>query len=354
MIRIDVTLRVFLQILQFGLVISFILSRNSLKNNIFPRSLPHTSHPNRLHGLPEWRAKFAFIPTNSSAPKQTTLPPSNNTLPLLLFPFTPSQVILPGQSAKLTFRHGKFMDMIDDSITSYESVVGLSVLDEDGLLPVVVVCEVLEEELVINPGFRGVVSMEVGLRAVGRARRCDYATERCDGGGSIGGSTFGRTALDDIHLGSFVEWHDDEMDETSFKSSKDYVRSIELLLSPSGKENAKKFNAAGSPMRQRESRYFEAYYNMLDCVTLLDSSMLPESEVIRRRNEELVAASWAAFSSVDSGSISPSFVTEALLTQDTAERLRLGMILVLESAAEVLQRDVYCGAADIDGEDTFQ
>lgn len=246
------------------------------------------------------------------------------------------------------------MDMIDDSITFYESVVGLSVLDEDGLLPVVVVCEVLEEELVINPGFRGVVSMEVGLKAVGRARRCCYPTERSDGEGSTGRSTCGRTALDDIHLGTFVEWHDDEMDETSFKSSNDHVRSIELLLSPSGKDNAKNFNAAGSPMRRRESRYFEAYHNMLDCVTSLDNSMLPESEINRRRNEEFVAASWAVFASVDSGSISPASVTEALLTQDTAERLRLGMMLLLESAAEVSQRDVYCGAADIEGEDTFQ
>ncbi len=51
------------------------------------------------------------------------------------------------------------MDMIDESITSYESVVGLSVLDEDGLLPVVVVCEVLRrvgiEPRVSWGGFHG-------------------------------------------------------------------------------------------------------------------------------------------------------------------------------------------------------
>ncbi len=247
------------------------------------------------------------------------------------------------------------MDMIDESITSYESVVGLSVLDEDGLLPVVVVCEVLEEELVLNPGFRGVVSMEVELRAVGRARRCDIATERGDVGGKSEESTFGRTALDDIHSGAFVEWNDLDMDESRLKSSIDYVRSIEsLLLMSSEKKIAKYSNKSRGPISQQESRYFEALHNLLPRFAQKKDPMISENVMIRYRHEELVAASWAVFASFDSSSVYPSLVIESLSTQDTAERLRLGMILMLEFKGKVSPRDVYCGAADVEGEDNFQ
>ena len=47
------------------------------------------------------------------------------------------------------------MDMIDEFITSHESVVGMSILDDDRLLQHLVVCEVLEEELEVNMGYRG-------------------------------------------------------------------------------------------------------------------------------------------------------------------------------------------------------
>ena len=68
------------------------------------------------------------------------------------------------------------MDIIDESLTSYELVLGMSILDEDGHLPYAVICDVLEDELVVNAEYRGFSSTEVGIRAVGRARRTDIAT----------------------------------------------------------------------------------------------------------------------------------------------------------------------------------
>jgi len=45
-------------------------------------------------------------------------------------------------------------------------------LDDDGLLPYVVVCEINEESFIMNSvGYRGFSSVEVDVCAVGRAYR---------------------------------------------------------------------------------------------------------------------------------------------------------------------------------------
>lgn len=144
--------------------------------------------------------------------------------------------------------------MIDESLTSYESVVGMSILDEDGLLPYVVLCEVEDMEMIM--GHRGFSGMEVAVRAVGRARRI---TTTADGVGSseesrldtvVGSSTnsyLGRTALDEIHLGQFVEWQDDALDEDQFQTASNYLGNIQSLLLLSSSSDVETTSIGTSP-----------------------------------------------------------------------------------------------------------
>ena len=133
---------------------------NSIANAFYTYQIPTTTttttnihcplSTSRLYGINEWRDKISS--TNSDS---TTSTNNSTTLPLLLLPFKPTQIILPGQSTKLQFKQGRYIDIIDEALTSYESVVGLSILDDDGLL-YVILCEIDEESFVMNSvGYRG-------------------------------------------------------------------------------------------------------------------------------------------------------------------------------------------------------
>lgn len=320
---------------------------------------------NSLFGVSEWREKFSPSSANSTQLSST----STSTLPLLLLPFTPSQIILPGQCTTLTFRHGKYMDMIDDALTSYESVVGLSVLDEDGLLPVVVVCEVLEEELTLHSGFRGVVSMEVGLRAVGRACRCDGAkggdAGDADGARSVE-TNFARTALDDIHLGNFVDWQDDTMDIDELKTANEYVQNIESsLMLPSSSSSSRSSvlsphsnsalnNETTHRLQRQELLYNHAYESALQYLTTNSPSPETSGAYQYQQHARLIAASWAIFAAIENESKSASAIMQALSTTDTVERLRLGTVVMLENMGEGTKGTFRYETANDEGDDAFQ
>ena len=315
------------------------------------------------------------------------LPSSEPTLPLLLLPFTPSQILLPGQCSKLTFRHGKYMDMIDEALTSYESVLGLSLLDEDGLLPVVVICEVLEEEVLVKSGFRGVISMEVGLQAVGRACRWDGAggigigKDADNVGRNVGIDSFfhGRTALDDIHLGRFVEWHDDVLDDAGLDAAGEYSRIIEsfLMLSSSPptpislpsassyavNKNVMENQADVNDQLHRQQLLYdhanEVVLRHLTSNTLSSCVSRASAPSEQQQQSKLIAASWAVFSAIESNAKTASTITQALLTTDTAERLRLGLGMMLNDRIPIRETSVPPGELekDVDGdfeENAFQ
>ncbi|KAL3790644.1 hypothetical protein ACHAWO_000420 [Cyclotella atomus] len=249
-------------------------------------------HPH--FGIPEWKAKYSAS--------------NEGTLPLLLLPFEPTQIPLLGQHIRLIFRHGKYMDMIDQSLTSYESVIGMSVLDQDESLPIAVVCEVIEEELDIKSGYRGFTSMEVGLRAVGRVLRCNeppdaYTTDYFHG----------RKALSVIRLGRFVEYQDEELTESELVMCAEHLKNIESLLAlpsqfltnPEGHELPSK----------RQKLYADAH-------TYLASQM-----------RDVAAASWAVFTLIEDDSKISSVIVQALSTKNILERLRLGLTAVLDVTA---------------------
>mmetsp|Transcript_1187 Transcript_1187/g.2595 ORF Transcript_1187/g.2595 Transcript_1187/m.2595 type:complete len:381 (-) Transcript_1187:152-1294(-) len=288
---------------------------------------PASSPLHRLYGISEWRAKFA--PSTTSNSSQVT---ADSSLPLLLLPFKPTQILLPGQSTTLKFRHGKYMDMIDESLTSYESVVGMSILDEDGLLPHVVVCEVLEEELEVNMGYRGFGGMEVGVRAVGRAKRIPNGEESTRGS-SRGGDDIsfrGRTALDDIHLGQFVEWQDDALDANEFKVASEYLGNINGLLMLSQQSNRKEDDPPSNldgRIQHQQMLFAQAYETILKQFTAMSTN----SSSRQQQHAQLMASSWATLAATEgSDARSASIITQALSTTDTVERLRLGLAMMLE------------------------
>lgn len=302
----------------------------------------------RLHGVSEWREKFSGSTSANSdrmAPPTTTTTPSRRTgdgdaLPLLLLPFAPSQILIPGQSTTLRFRHGRYMDLIDESMTSYESVLGISVLGEDGPLPHAVLCEVLGDELEVNAGYRGFSSMEVGIRAVGRARRAAVGGEGSKGG-HVGDPAFrGRTTIsDDIHLGRFVEWHDAAMTGDDLEMASEYSRSIEGILNSGARQQSDYPGTIGGSPREphdekarRRRMLFDGAYeaNLEHSAASPHPATTGYSDGRRRLQAHLMAISWASLAACDDLA-SPSIITRALVTDDTVERLRLGLAAMLDS-----------------------
>ena len=218
------------------------------------------------------------------------------------------------------------MDMIDESLTSYESVVGMSVLDDDGLLPVIVVCEVIEEELEVNSGFRGVLSMNVGLRAVERMKRWDGAqgagadVENEDNAkrSDLDDSIRGITALDEIHLGKFVDFEDDLLQSDEIVAAHEYLANIASLLNlPSLLTSS-----SGQEYNGRQKLFFATYNSLLE---RFDATRMA------RNQSQITAASWAVFSAVEDDDKISSAVCRALTTQSVVERLRLGLATILDS-----------------------
>lgn len=345
-----------------------------------------------LHGISEWREHYSSISTTTNqstiissssttpsypqninitttATQSSSLSKSSSSsspLPLLLLPFPPTQILLPGQSTTFQFKHGKYMDLIDDSITNYYGTLGFSILGDDGLLSTVVLCEIIEDTLDVKMGYRGFSSMEVGIRAVGRARRVVV-----EGGGLVMGSSsegssssstgivstsgnemgessyyylYGRkkTAIEDIHLGLCEEFRDDD-DILTMKEDVDAalecVSNIKSLLMSTSSSTAQKqqqqqqqsSSVADGKLLQRLMLFDKAYEAMV--LHLEEASSSCGNASSEHRNIQLEAYSWAAFAACDdylARSSSPTIVVRALETKDVLERLRLGLAMLLD------------------------
>lgn len=306
------------------------------------------TRPTSLYGILEWRNEFSLsqrISMSNNNNNNTEVYGDNGTLPLLLLPFAPSQILLPGQTTTMKFKHGKYMDIIDESMTSYHSVLGLSLVGEDGPLPYAIICEVLGELLEVNMGYRGFSSMEVGIRAVGRAKRCSFASNEGSREGQVkiikGNDYFrGRTTIsDDIHLGRFIEWHDDVITNDEFEVASEYSATIEELFSRIPYDD----NA-----RHRLMQFTDAYQSMLK--HLMASPPNPNtmgySESEHQNQMHFMAFSWASIAACDDPSA--SIITQALATTNTVERLRLGLTTIMDSQ---IPRDKVGGEIR---EDSFQ
>ena len=344
---------------------------NSIANAFYTYQIPTTTitihcplSTSRLYGINEWRDKFSSTTTSTS----TTSTNHNNstTLPLLLLPFKPTQIILPGQSTKLQFKQGKYIDIIDEALTSYESVVGLSILDDDGLLPYVVVCEINEESFVMNSvGYRGFSSVEVDVCAVGRAYRVSTTTNANDledetkvqeedrtfiiRDDTVPGASKNisfpsiqpkKTAQDDIHLGLVHEMYDDILNDDEFAIANEYLDNIHGILGiPSNNDGQQEvLRPLDDRILHQQQLYADAYTLMLEqqSSASLQSYTSKEQQLL---HSKLVAASWGALAAATvrerrsdiSSSTSSSIITKSIETRSVVERLRLGLAILLDS-----------------------
>jgi len=382
------------------LVWILLIGTNSIANAFYTYQIPTTTttilYPvsmSRLYGINEWRDKFSSTTSSST----TTSTNNNNsstipdyTLPLLLLPFKPTQIILPGQTTKLQFKQGKYIDIIDEALTSYESVVGLSILDDDGLLlPFVILCEINEESFVMNSvGYRGFSSVEVDVCAVGRAYRVtttnDLSTKEDEKKVQEEDRTFLirddtvsgvsknisfpldrkqpiKTAQDDIHLGLVHEWYDDIMNEDEFAIANEYLENIHGLLGISNDDRQQEVQQPPLDDRilHQQQLYTDAYTSMLEQQTSLQQSNTSKEQQLL--HSKLVAASWGALAAATNTvrgrsnirSSSSTIITKAIETRSIVERLKLGLAAILDSQMPSGRED----RSDIVGvpkENTFQ
>jgi len=367
-------------------VLLLLIGINSIANAFYTYQIPTTTTihcpVSRLYGINEWRDKFSSSNLDSTT---STNHNSTTTLPLLLLPFKPAQIILPGQSTKLQFKQGKYIDIIDEALTSYESVVGLSILDDDGLLPYVVLCEINEESFVMNSvGYRGFSSVKVDVCAVGRAYRVsttnDLNTEeeeeeeeekrtfiiRDD---TVPGVSKNisfpldrkqptKTAQDDIHLGLVHEMYDDVMNDDEFAIANEYLENIHGLLGiPNNNGQQEVQQPLDDRILHQQQLYTDDYTLMLEQQCQSEASLSYTSKEQQLRHLKLVAASWgalAAVTTVRERSQSSAIITKAIETRSVVERLRLGFAMILDSQMPSGREDSSGVIGEQHKENTFQ
>lgn len=248
-----------------------------------------------LYGVSEWRARFSQFPEPSGKHPSDSL--NGATFPLLLLPFSPQDILFPGQISSVTLRQGRYLDMMEDATSSYESILGLSVLDDDGTLAETVLCEILECDVIC--GYKGRPYVEATLRGVGRVRR-------------VADTIVAETAKDSIHSGTFKEMCDEDLSVSGLETADELLRNIESCL-PS------------------ESRSRQRYDDARGALIAASVRSKEEESQETLRVSDLVASSWAIFAALESASTPPSHVIiGALSTTDTTERLRLGLAMLLE------------------------
>ncbi|KAL9186467.1 hypothetical protein ACHAXT_005705 [Thalassiosira profunda] len=286
-----------------------------------------------LLGIAEWRARISQPPAIGFS---DTTASNTQSAPLLLLPFAPGDIILPGQSTTLKFKHGRYMDLIDESLTEYDSVIGLSLMDEDGMQPYVVICEIIEEELDIQMGYRGFSSMEVGVRAVGRATRAagDQTLAREAVPGKNDTAFHGRKALCTINTGLFSELQDDPLTRERFIAASRHLAGIKRMLGISSlrRTGDDDFYAGIILSSESDERIRQLFLDAYRATRrTLRTGVQNDAKVSRQhRQEHLAVAGWAVLAAVEGTSRPPSIVMQALETKDTAERLRLGLAALLE------------------------
>lgn len=151
----------------------------------------------------------------------------------------------------------------------------------------------------------------------------------------------GRTALDDIHSGQFVEWQDEGLTSDGIEAASEYLESIEerLMLSTprseaGGAADSNRTQVDGRIKRRQMlfARAYETSFRLPDSAPSRTVST-SYSNIQELRHAQLVASSWATLAAAEDGedARSSSIVMQALATRDTAERLRLGLAMMLDS-----------------------
>jgi len=215
-----------------------------------------------LYGLPEWR-------------QQATI---GDNRPILLLPFRANEAILRGQSTEIVLKDGRFFDLFQDTIDEHESILGMALMGDDRILDEIVLCQI--HDFKVDAGFRGRITINVTLKAVGRATMVEL------------------TQMKPIMTGVCREVIDEPPAADKMSSSRSLVSDIELIVQE----------------LKLQPQYSEA------CKVAMDESIVDD------KIRELTAASWAALVVSDN----KAALNRAIACTSVTKRLQLGLKLLLE------------------------
>lgn len=295
-----------LTVLELFILISIILMTPSFSFILRP-SPPYSHRYRVLNGLLEWRDQQAHYSESSM----------QNAKSLLLLPFSADEALVQGQCKEIVLKDGRFFDLFQDSIDDHESIVGMVLMGEDGMLNEFPLCEIHDFE--VKMGFKGKLTVDVTLRAVGRARLNELIQ------------------MKPIMIGRCSELADDEDTVTheAMVYANEVVDSIERIIG--------ELKTRGENNQHLGVAYNEAYDEALQVHRLSLGSRIKiktsSTDELKRPFEELVAASWAVFAAVSD----KSCVVRALQLTNFMDRLQFGLKMILEDKYLVKSEPVVFG-----------
>lgn len=221
-----------------------------------------------LFGIKEWR---------------DSIEKGENGTPILLLPFAASEALLPGQSTSVILKEGRFYDLFQDCMDDYESMIGMVLMGEDGLLREMPLCEI--DDFDVEAGFRGKVTVSVTLRAIARAKILEF------------------TAMKPIMMGMCAELKDDTVPDEDLAN--ELVNDIEATI--------------------QDMNLLGGYEKALRLA--LESTNETRNKAGKRSTSDLAAASWAALSCISDRSCRYKAIASTCVT----ERLELGLKALLDA-----------------------
>mmetsp|Transcript_37562 Transcript_37562/g.82264 ORF Transcript_37562/g.82264 Transcript_37562/m.82264 type:complete len:355 (+) Transcript_37562:73-1137(+) len=257
----------------------------------------------RLFGIAEWRDAGT---TNSVASQQQEN--DTNTAgkgrAVLMLPFAASDILLEGQSTTVVLKEGRFYDLFQDCIDDHQSVVGMAIMGDDGLLDVMPLCEISDFD--VDAGFRGKVTITVTLRAVGRASIVEL------------------TQMKPVMMGRCVELVDELISDAN--ATKELVRDAESTIRDMSDDLRRRYVnaydlALETDTNERIVTWEKVHSNEADGSSDIDTI------------ENASAVSWAL---IDCTCIpnKPMLLAEALASTSITHRLQIGLKALLDERYE--------------------
>ena len=225
-----------------------------------------------MMGLPQWREQFE----NAGVEDRE----------ILMLPFRANEGLVPGQMISIVLKEGRFFDLLQDCMDQHCSILGMALMGDDNVLDTAVLCEIIDYN--VDAGFRGKVTIQVTMRAVGRATVKEITQMK---------PVFvamGHELVDDDHSSS----------SSSPSSSEGLLQDIRSAVQALG----------------RQAEFEEACQSVRDAAT-----GLVDDDDGACDDDELDVTSWAVFAI----SLDKSQVAEALASTNAVERLRLGLKVLL-------------------------
>lgn len=184
--------------------------------------------------------------------------------------------------------------MFQDAVDDYESIIGMQLMGDDGLLKEMPLCEIHDFE--VQAGFRGKVTVSVTLRGVGRAKIQEY------------------TQMKPVMMGTCTELVDNR--NVNIEAANEIVDDIETTIND--------MDGTG----RLKQRYDEAFKLALeaDCQDYARNGDSSGKSREKRPMSVLTAASWAVFGCTSD----KSNLYKAVATTDLCDRLELGLKSLLD------------------------